>query len=87
MLEEMRFLAQHRPDLDKDTILCLGTLAGAKALGRDADLGSLTPGKLADWITVPLSDATRANPLEELLLGNEPVQDVYISGRRVETLD
>jgi imidazolonepropionase-like amidohydrolase len=47
-------------------ILLLGTLAGAIALGRDTEVGSLTPGKLASLVALPLS-ADRHNSAEDIL--------------------
>lgn len=67
--------------------LWVGTMGGAKCLGRDADLGSVEPGKLADlaiWrldtlahtgIEDPVAALVfgRVPPLELLLVGGEPV--------------
>lgn len=62
---ELVFLRGRFPDVAPSTLLELGTLAGARALGCEHECGSLTPGKRADLVSVSLGD--RADPLEELL--------------------
>lgn len=52
---EMRWLHRNFPAHPGDLWLRLGTLNGAKALGRDLDLGSLEPGKKAALGFVPLN--------------------------------
>jgi cytosine/adenosine deaminase-related metal-dependent hydrolase len=54
MLAEMRFVHTWHPDLPGDVLLRMGTLAGAEALGWADETGSLTPGKSADLVVVPL---------------------------------
>ncbi|WP_052851168.1 8-oxoguanine deaminase [Streptomyces avicenniae] len=52
--------------------LRLGTLGGARVLGRDAELGSLEAGKLADlvlWRLDGLGHSTIADPVAALVLG------------------
>lgn len=46
-----------------DEGLAMMTSNAAYAIGRDADLGSITPGKLADFVVVS-ADPTQADPLE-----------------------
>ena len=51
---EMRWLHRNFPAYPGDLWLRLGTLNGARALGRDRDLGSLEPGKKATLGFIPL---------------------------------
>jgi cytosine/adenosine deaminase-related metal-dependent hydrolase len=66
-LEEMRAVAIRHPAVPPDTIVRMGTIHGALALGVDTDLGALEPGKQARLAIVPLAERT-ADPYE-LLLG------------------
>ncbi|MGH2502020.1 MAG: hypothetical protein ACRDID_05815, partial [Ktedonobacterales bacterium] len=65
-------------------LLRLATLGGADALGLLADLGALTPGKLARFAAAPLDalDATsRASPdatLAALMAGRAPISAVRL---------
>jgi 5-methylthioadenosine/S-adenosylhomocysteine deaminase len=68
--------------------LRMATLAGAQALGRGDDLGSLTPGKQADVVAVSansLAGAPIYDPASALVyaLGREQVTHVWVAGRQV----
>lgn len=52
---ELTCIARHHPEISPEDVLTLGTQAGAEALGLADELGSLTPGKRAAWIAVPLA--------------------------------
>jgi aminodeoxyfutalosine deaminase len=58
------------------------TLFGAEALGRGGETGSLTPGKAADLVVLPLPDAEPADPHELLWESSLPVEAVLIGGER-----
>ncbi len=70
LLTEMQILSIGYPAVDSQQVLRMGTLNGAEALGRDADVGSITAGKLANLVTIPIPDdtlATRNNILSAIL--------------------
>jgi cytosine/adenosine deaminase-related metal-dependent hydrolase len=67
--------------------LALGTIHGARCLGREAEIGSLEPGKVADvalWWLGGLDHAGIADPVAALVLGPRPrVHRLLVGGRTV----
>lgn len=53
---ELRFVREKYPQVDPASILKMGTLAGAEALGLGEQLGSITPGKAAALVTLDLPE-------------------------------
>lgn len=54
VLAEARFVHRLHPDLPGEQLLRMATLSGAEALGWVDVCGSLTPGKSADLVAIPL---------------------------------
>jgi cytosine/adenosine deaminase-related metal-dependent hydrolase len=67
--------------------LQMATMGGARCLGRDADLGSLEVGKLADvavWRAVDgLAGAGIDDPLVALTFGAPVLDSLYVGGREI----
>jgi len=70
VFEEMRFAAARHAAVDPATILRMGTLDGAHALGIADRSGTIEPGKPANLAIVALSDQRPADP-HELLFAPE----------------
>ena len=80
ILEELRFLRNTYPDLSSDTITAMGTIHGARALGFDEVTGSITVGKCADLVIVPLESAASTKSWESVLESDQQPLEVYVSG-------
>jgi len=67
--------------------LRLGTMGGAKVLGREAEIGSLEPGKLADlamWRVDGVRHSGIEDPVAALVLGSSaPLTLLLVNGREV----
>jgi cytosine/adenosine deaminase-related metal-dependent hydrolase len=86
LLAEMRHVARIHPKIDPRAIVRMGTLAGAEALGLDWRVGSLTAGKLANAIAVPLPPGATGSPQEMLaavLANADRPSAVWLRGREV----
>ena len=75
VLLSARARAQRPSALSAAEALELGTLGGARALGLDAEVGSLVPGKRADLAVVSLAESPYApieDPAGALVFGGSP---------------
>jgi 5-methylthioadenosine/S-adenosylhomocysteine deaminase len=95
LMEEMDLAAKQQKvtRLDPTALTALqavemATITGAKALGMDAQIGSLETGKRADMITISL-DEPRATPMYNVYsqivyaLKGSDVRDVMVNGRQI----
>jgi cytosine/adenosine deaminase-related metal-dependent hydrolase len=80
ILEEARFLHRRYPDLPGDVLLRMATLSGAEALGWQDETGSLTPGKSADVVVLPLPDRDAVDAYRLVLSSERAVQQVLWRG-------
>ncbi|MCD0481459.1 8-oxoguanine deaminase [Streptacidiphilus sp. ASG 303] len=75
-----------RPDaLTARQALRLGTMGGARVLGRDAEIGSVEPGKLADlalWRIDGVMHSSIADPVAALVMGALPPLSLLLVGGR-----
>ena len=79
ILDELRFLHQRHPDVAAHDLMAMGTIRGAAALGYGDEVGSLTVGKAADLVVIPLEAGAE---WESMLESTQNPVAVYIDGVR-----
>ena len=79
LVDDLRLLHQIAPDFEPQKLWQLATINAAKALGLDKILGSLSPGKLADFAVFP---AESPHPLERILEEKIDPKELWIGGSR-----
>jgi aminodeoxyfutalosine deaminase len=85
LLAEMQRVSRVHQDVDPHYILRMGTLAAAEALGREAEIGSITVGKRANLVAYWLADCAKQTPNESLaalLATDRAPTSVWLHGRR-----
>jgi cytosine/adenosine deaminase-related metal-dependent hydrolase len=87
VLEELQFLRREHPDVSPQTLLEMGTIRGARALGLERVTGSIALGKQADLVALRMTARTPQDAIEEILAGETSVHSVYVAGRRVWPVD
>ncbi|MGE3808953.1 MAG: amidohydrolase family protein [Gemmataceae bacterium] len=80
VLAEARFLHARHGDLEGASLLRMLTLNGATALGMESETGSLTPGKYADMVVLPVAEEELPDPYALLLESSQPVARVMWHG-------
>jgi 5-methylthioadenosine/S-adenosylhomocysteine deaminase len=87
MFEEMR-LAMAQQGLSSSEVFRMATLEGARALGLDRSMGSLDPGKLANFVLVG-SKGNVSDPLDWMVKSGDRscVKTTFLGGRPVSKDD
>ncbi|HEV3137520.1 MAG TPA: amidohydrolase family protein, partial [Pirellulales bacterium] len=84
LFDEMRFVAQNHRQVKPSKILELGTIAGARALGLDPQMGTLEPGKLANFAVVQFGGDKADDPHELLFAPSTRVVQTWLRGEIVQ---
>ena len=80
VLDELRWLHARHPDIPAKTLLEMGTIHAAAALGLSGRIGSLTAGRQADLVAFPMMAPGVADPLETVLAGSQDPSVVCLAG-------
>ncbi len=83
VLDELRHLHRAHRDVPGSTLLAMGTCHGARALGWNAQVGSLEPGKDADFAIIPIAADGSGDPVTNVLASTLPPRATYVLGERV----
>ena len=79
---EMLFAGAEHPGIAPETWLQIATLEGAAALGLEKEYGSLRPGKVANFLVIPLAPGQVNGPWSWFGDVRSEVSQVYVRGER-----
>jgi aminodeoxyfutalosine deaminase len=80
---EARFAHERYPQVSGAALLRMATLSGAETLGWEQETGSITPGKSADMVVLPLPAEEAHDPHLLIFDSTMPVQAVIWRGQAV----
>lgn len=80
ILDEVRFLHTRHPDIAPDLLIRMATIHGARALGLSDTIGSLTTGKSADFVAIPLFSQHSSTSWAAVLPSDAAPIAVYSAG-------
>lgn len=78
LFDEMCFLAREVPGLSPAEILSMGTVNGARALGRDENMGTLEKGKQGTMLFLPVEGASGEGAIANLLSGDFQISPQWV---------
>src|SRR5690606_9781196 len=87
VLNEMRVVAARHPRVSLETILEMGTLASAYALGLGQLVGALQVGRYADMVAVPIPEGIPDAPIDllaSILRDTSPPVQTWLGGVPVD---
>ncbi len=80
VLDELRFLNRSGCGISPAQLLKMASINGAEAMGLSASVGSIAPGKFADFCIVPLNPLDNASAIRALLECDQLPAAVYVAG-------
>jgi cytosine/adenosine deaminase-related metal-dependent hydrolase len=80
LVDDLRLLRRLSPETPAGALWRLATINAARALGMADEIGSISPGKQADFVSFAVSGN---DPLAEILDGGAEPNGVWIAGRKV----
>jgi cytosine/adenosine deaminase-related metal-dependent hydrolase len=81
VVAELRRVRDLHPDLPAGALWELVTTRAARAIGQEAELGSITPGKQADFVAFASAGAGRRDPLGDILSEGALPLKCWIGGK------
>lgn len=87
VLDELRQVRRSHPQISPETLLRMGTIHGAKALGFGEEVGTLSPRRWADMTVIPLEQKSAKDSLAAILSGKLPPLASYVAGKRVHPVE